>query len=315
MIRTQALTKYYGNRCAVRDLTVEIADREIVGFLGLNGAGKTTALRMLAGQLSPSAGRIEIDGRDMIAAGEAMRWRIGFLPERPPIYEDMTVRAYLHFAARLRGYDPQKTERRVDEVLMTTSTRDYADELISSLSHGFKQRVGIAQAIIHDPALVILDEPNNGLDPAQIKEMRTLIRDLRARHTVLLSSHMLSEISQTCDRLMVIGGGKLLAVGTEAELGSSMGDARRYSIEVSGDADLIDRTLKDLQDKKLVNRFSKHPRAANWEIRVGLAEDKPEELARALMLAGIGLRRLEPTANELESLFLQLTQSPSARTN
>lgn len=313
MIRTQALTKYYGNRCAVRDLTVEIADREIVGFLGLNGAGKTTALRMLAGQLSPSAGRIEIDGRDMIAAGESMRWRIGFLPERPPIYEDMTVRGYLHFAARLRGYDEQKTGRRVDEVLVTTSTRDYADEPISSLSHGFKQRVGIAQAIIHDPSLVILDEPNNGLDPAQIKEMRTLIRDLRARHTVLLSSHMLSEISQTCDRLMVIAGGKLVAVGTENELSSQTAGAHSYSVEVAGTAELVDQTLRGLEEKKLVARFERWAKAAHWELRVSITDDKPEELARALMTAGLGLRRLEPAATELESLFLKLTQS--ARNN
>jgi ABC-2 type transport system ATP-binding protein len=309
MIRTDSLTKYYGNRCAVRNLTVEIADREIVGFLGLNGAGKTTALRMLAGQLSPSAGRIEIDGRDMIAAGESMRWRIGFLPERPPLYEDMTVRGYLQFAARLRGYDPAKVDRRADEVLILTGTRDYADEQISNLSHGFKQRVGIAQAIIHDPALVILDEPNNGLDPAQIKEMRTLIRELRARHTVLLSSHMLSEISQSCDRVMVIHQGVLAAVGTEHELSARLGDARKYSLELSGAADLIDRTIRELQNKKLVTNFERVEKNAHWEVRVSLAEDNPEELARAMIVPGIGLRRFEPTATELESLFLQLTHT------
>lgn len=309
MIRTEALTKYYGNRCAVRDLTVEIADREIVGFLGLNGAGKTTALRMLAGQLSPSAGKIEIDGRDMIAAGESMRWRIGFLPERPPLYDDMTVRGYLSFAARLRGYDPARVDHRVDEVLVLTSTREYADEQISNLSHGFKQRVGIAQAIIHDPKLVILDEPNNGLDPAQIKEMRTLIHELRARHTVLLSSHMLPEISQTCDRLMVIRQGQLVAVGTEQELSAKLGDTRRFVLDVSGAADLIDRTLRELEAKKLVTRFERQQKDQYWEVRVGLADDKPEELARAMTVPGLGLRRLEPLATELESLFLQLTHT------
>lgn len=309
MIRTEALTKYYGNRCAVRDLTVEIADREIVGFLGLNGAGKTTALRMLAGQLSPSAGRIEIDGRDMIAAGESMRWRIGFLPERPPLYDDMTVRGYLSFAARLRGYDPARVDHRVDEVLVLTSTREYADEQISNLSHGFKQRVGIAQAIIHDPALVILDEPNNGLDPAQIKEMRTLIHELRARHTVLLSSHMLPEISQTCDRLMVIRQGQLVAVGTEQELSAKIGDTRKFVLDVSGAPDLIDRALRELEAKKLVTHFERVQKDKYWEVRVSLAEDKPEVVARAMLGPGLDLRRLEPLATELESLFLQLTHT------
>src|SRR5262249_13557002 len=155
---------------------------------------------------------------------------------------------------------------------------DYAEELISSLSHGFKQRVGIAQAIIHDPALVILDEPNNGLDPAQIKEMRSLIRELRNRHTVLLSSHMLPEISQTCDRLMVIRGGQLVAVGTEGELSARLGDTRKYAIELSGDPELIDRTFRELQEKKLVTRFERTAKNAHWEVHAGLSEDQPEEL-------------------------------------
>jgi ABC-2 type transport system ATP-binding protein len=213
------------------------------------------------------------------------------------------------FAAKLRGFDHTRVERRVEEVLVLTGTREYADELISSLSHGFKQRVGIAQAIIHDPALVILDEPNNGLDPAQIKEMRALIRELRTRHTVLLSSHMLPEISQTCDRLMVIHAGELRFVGTEAELSAKQDNTRRYMVELTGDADLIDRTVRDLQGKNLVTHFERTAKNSHWEVRVVLADDKPEELARAVIGPGLGLRRLEPIANELESLFLQLTHT------
>jgi ABC-2 type transport system ATP-binding protein len=309
MIRTEALTKYYGNRCAVRELNIEIQTREIVGFLGLNGAGKTTALRMLAGQLSPSAGRVEIDGRDMIAEGENMRWRIGFLPERPPLYDDMPVRGYLAFAARLRGTDPERVDRRVDEVLSLTSLGAYADEPIANLSHGFRQRVGIAQAIVHDPALVILDEPNNGLDPAQIKEMRGLIRELKTRHTVLLSSHMLPEISQTCDRLMVIRDGELVAVGTEGELSGRIGDARRYALDVSGDEAALGRVLDSLRDSRVLTEHEKTNADGLLTVHVTLAEDKPEVLARAIVDAGLGLRRLEPMATELESLFLQLTKT------
>ena len=227
MIRAEALTKFYEHKCVVRDLSFSIQEREIVGFLGLNGAGKTTTLRMLAGLLMPSSGRIEIDGHDLLEKPLEMRWRIGFLPERPPLYEDMSVRGFLAFSAQLRGMDDTKAARRVGEVLETTALSEYADAPISTLSHGFRQRVGIAQAIVHDPALVILDEPINGLDPAQIVEMRKLIRSLRERHTVLLSSHNLTEISASCDRLLVIKDGNLVDEGTEATLSAKHGGARR----------------------------------------------------------------------------------------
>jgi ABC-2 type transport system ATP-binding protein len=309
MIRTESLTKYYGNRCAVKDLSVSIEDREIVGFLGLNGAGKTTALRMLAGQLSPSAGRIEIDGKDMTTAGREMRWRIGFLPERPPLYEDMTVRRYLEFAAQLRVYDPIHVGRRVEDVLKTTALVEYADELISNLSHGYKQRVGIAQAIVHDPALVILDEPNNGLDPAQIIEMRALIRELKKRHTVLISSHILTEISQTCDRIMIIRRGENVAIGTEVELSHKLGDTKKLRAEVSGSAAAVDQVLNNLKTSQLVSRFERIERGGLQELEVAMARDRPEELAKAIVAAGLGLRRLEPMATELEALFLQLTNA------
>jgi len=229
LIRTESLTKFYGRRCAVRDLDVEIADNEIVGFLGRNGAGKTTTLRMLAGLLAPSSGRIHIDGREMDADNAAeVRWRIGFLPQQPPLYEDMTVRGFFDFAARLRGVE-DGVEARIDEVTEMVDVVDYRDERIGNLSDGYKQRVGIGQAVIHDPALVILDEPTSQLDPAQLREMRTIIRQLKDRHTVLLSSHNLPEISQTCDRLMVIHDGQLQATGDEESLRGKLGAGKRSS--------------------------------------------------------------------------------------
>lgn len=314
MIRTESLTKYYGNRCAVRNLSVSIDSREIVGFLGLNGAGKTTALRMLAGQLSPSSGRIQIDGQEMTTATAEMRSRIGFLPERPPLYEDMTVRGYLTFAAQLRGYDQARVERRVDEILETTRTRDYAGEMIANLSHGFRQRVGIAQAIVHDPALVILDEPNNGLDPAQIKDMRSLIRELRTRHTVLLSSHMLPEISQTCDRLMVIRDGECVAIGTEAELSDELGSSRKLALDVVGAGATLEQALAALREAKVIGQWTvsqseRTEDAGVHRVELSLLIEHPEDVAKAIVGAGLGLRRLEPRETELEAMFLQLTNA------
>jgi ABC-2 type transport system ATP-binding protein len=302
MIRAEGLTKYYDSRCVVDDVSFEIGDQQIVGFLGRNGAGKTTVLRMLAGLLSPSSGRIEIDGADLLDDPLGLRHRIGFLPERPPLYEDMTVAPYLEFAARLRGVEPE----RLDEVLRMTDLTSVRDQEVGTLSHGYRQRLGIAQAIVHDPALVVLDEPINGLDPVQIKEMRGLIRALRERHTVLVSSHILTEISQTCDRVLVLQGGRLAFKGTEAELRARMkAEAREVRVTVIGPRAEVERLLSE---SSVVERHEVHA-DADGELRaeVLLAEPAPEKLVSLLVGAGFGLRRLEPGASELESLFIELT--------
>lgn len=307
MIRASQLTKFYERKCVVRDLSFSIQDREIVGFLGLNGAGKTTTLRMLAGLLMPSSGRIEIDGRDLLEDPLGLRWRIGFLPERPPLYEDMTVRGFLVFSARLRGVDDGRAASRVGEVLETTSLREYADEPIMNLSHGYRQRVGIAQAIVHDPALVILDEPNNGLDPAQIVEMRKLIRSLSARHTVLVSSHILTEISQTCDRLMIIKDGALVDEGTEASLAAKYGaNKRSLFLTVVGARAAVEAQLRATPMVASLEVTGEIDGAV--ELRVDLASGAPEDLAGLLVTkGGFGLRRIEPVKSELEATFLRLT--------
>lgn len=313
MIRTESLTKYYGDRCAVRDLSVTIQDREIVGFLGRNGAGKTTTLRMLAGLLAPSSGEVEIDGQRMDATEGDFRWRIGFLPDRPPLYEQMKVRGYLEFVARLRGYEPGRLRGRIDEVLALTSLTERADDPISSLSQGFKQRVGIAQAIVHEPALVILDEPITGLDPVQLREIRELIRDLKAEHTVLLSSHNLQEVHQTCDRLLVIEEGQLVFSGTEAEAAARGAGRTGLSLTVLGETPKIAATLDALTgDGQPVTSWSTVKADGELhELHVQMSEDAPEKVAAAVVGAGLGLRALGAGSDQLEDVFAQLTEKVS----
>lgn len=312
MIRTESLTKYYGSRCAVQDLGVEIQDREIVGFLGLNGAGKTTTLRMLAGLLAPSSGRVLVDGQDLAGpSGHEARARIGFLPERPPVYEEMTVRGYLAFAGRLRSTSVGKD--RVSEVLDRTGLVEYADEPIGHLSHGYRQRVGIAQAIVHDPALVILDEPTSGLDPRQIVEMRELIRGLGTDHTVLLSSHNLNEVSQTCDQILLIDEGKLIAQGTPDDLVKRLGTAdRRLSFTLVGAQEAVLSAAERAEEAGLIasHVFEGPPDGAAHGLRVE-AKAPPEDVARFFFEAGLGLRRMQPTGRQLEGLFSELTRRAS----
>ena len=213
MIEVSHLSRFYGDHRAVDDVSFTIASNTIVGFLGLNGAGKTTTLKVIAGLLPPSAGTVSVDGEDLASAPESFRKRIGFLPETPPLYTEQTVREFLRFVGRLRGMPAAEVEQRLPEVLERCQLGGRGDWVIGQLSHGYRKRVGIAQAIIHRPTLVILDEPISGLDPVQIVEMRKVIRGLAEECTVLVSSHILSEIEQTCDRILVLQAGKLVFVG------------------------------------------------------------------------------------------------------
>src|SRR6185312_4552170 len=233
MIEVEGLTKYYGEHAAIRDLSFTINKGEVIGFLGLNGAGKSTTLRVLGAVLLPTAGRVKIDGLDLGTEPHEVRKRIGFLPDVPPLYNEMSVGDYLGFVAQLRGVPAEEVEGRVREAEAKTTLTEMHGEIIGTLSHGYRQRVGVAQALVHRPQLLILDEPTSGLDPAQIKEMRKLIRDLRGEHTVLLSSHILSEISQTCDRLLVIQRGEIVAQGSEQDLANRMGGGGTIEVEVA----------------------------------------------------------------------------------
>jgi ABC-2 type transport system ATP-binding protein len=310
VIEIEDLYKYYGERRAVGPLSFAIEAGEIVGLLGLNGAGKTTTLRILACDLLPSSGTVKVDGLDVVENPHEVRSRIGYLPDTPPLYGDMTVRAYLHFAARLRGLSYDVADKRVAEVLETTALEDVHDQLISSLSHGFKQRVGIAQAIVHKPRLLVLDEPISGLDPVQIVEMRELLRSLKGEHTILLSSHILSEISETCDRLLVIREGQIAAAGTEAELSAKLLRQKAIDVTARGDEAKAIEAARAVPGVVVADTADAAEAGENvFTLRVEAEGDIREALCKALVDAGIGLLEVRRSERELESVFLELAGS------
>jgi len=316
MIRAENVSKYFGAKRALGPVSFEIEDGETVGFLGLNGAGKTTALRIFACDLRPSAGTVVVGDIDAVENPHDVRKLVGFLPENPPLYGDMVVREYLQFAGRLRGMSPSRLKTRLPEVIEATDLGSVQNDMIFTLSHGFRQRVGVAQAIVHDPKLLILDEPTRGLDPVQIVEMRSLVKNLKKAHTVLISSHILTEISETCDRILMLGDGEILASGTEASLLSKIeptASAWRIAIAVvpKGDGDpyrspAVKNLLAGLNGVTEVKDDGVVDDALCFEV---LAErDIRAELCRSLVEAGHGVVRLGGSARKLENIFLKLVQ-------
>jgi ABC-2 type transport system ATP-binding protein len=311
MIEVRQLTKYYGEHAAIRDLNFDIQRGEVIGFLGLNGAGKTTTLKVLGCLLLPTSGRVVVDGVDVLVNPHEVRRKIGFLPDLPPLYGEMTVASYLTFAARLRGVSAKEAPVRVAEVEEKTSLKDVHGELISSLSHGYRQRVGLAQAMVHRPSLLILDEPTGGLDPVQIVEMRNLIRQLRGEHTLLISSHFLAEISQTCDRLLVIQAGEIVAQGTEQQLAAKLGgSSHEVEVTVRGSAHRAQDAARGVLGVTGVELLREE--AGEVSLRVHAAHDIRAQLSRTLVLAGLDLLRFERGASRLESVFIQLAKATPA---
>jgi ABC-2 type transport system ATP-binding protein len=304
MIRVEGLTKYYGERAAIKDLSFTIESGEVVGFLGLNGAGKTTTLKVLGCVLLPTSGHVLIDGIDVAVDPHELRKRIGLLPDTPPVYEEMTVGDYLAFVAALRGVPKDQVKTRVAQVEKTCALTDRHDDLIGSLSHGFRQRVGVAQAVVHNPKLLILDEPTAGLDPVQIVEMRELIRTLKGAHTVLVSSHILAEISQVCDRYLVIQDGALIAQGTEEQLSKQLGGGT-IELDVMGETAKAVNALKAVAGVKDVQVVQLEGGLAT--LKVTAPPELRPQLVKALVQADANVMRVDIERGRLEHIFLKLT--------
>jgi ABC-2 type transport system ATP-binding protein len=314
MIRATKLSKFYGGKRALGPVSFEIEDGETVGFLGLNGAGKTTALRILASDLRPSSGSVEVGGVDAVANPHDVRRRIGFLPENPPLYTEMLVSEYIRFAGELRGMTKPELKKRLGEVLEIVDLGDVANDPIDTLSHGFRQRVGLAQAIIHNPKFLILDEPTRGLDPVQIVEMRNLIHDLKQNHTVLISSHILTEISQTCDRLLVLDKGKLVGEGSETELSKHEGEIGQITVTVRAAGDdpkaQITKVLAAIANVTKVGEA--YEQAGGFTYALTTSKDIRAEVSRAIVEAKLDLLKLDYSRSELENTFIRLVGGADA---
>lgn len=312
MIQVENVTKRYGPKTAVRDISFEVDRGEIVGFLGPNGAGKTTTMRILTGFLPPTSGRARVGGFDVLEQPIEVKRRIGYLPETPPLYPEMEVGDYLRFVAGIKGIAKPEIGRRVDSVLERTSSEDVRQTLVGKLSKGYRQRVGLAQALIHNPDVLVLDEPTSGLDPKQIIEVRGLIRDLAGEHTIILSTHILSEVSGTCSRVIIINEGRIEASDTPENLTAQLQGANAVLIEVEGPPGEVQDRLGQEPGVRAVSQEAGRDGRVLWRVEIDKDGSAPRRLAEAMVNSGWGLYRLEPLGLSLEDIFLKLTGDDAA---
>jgi len=302
MIEVKGLTKYYGKRVAVDNISFQVGKGEIVGFLGPNAAGKTTTMRILTGYLLPTRGAVTVAGHDMLSHSLEARRSIGYLPEAVPLYTDMTVRGYLDFLARLRGVAGERVKARVDEVIETCHLQEYADTYIGRLSRGYRQRVGMGQAIVHEPEVLILDEPTIGIDPIQVAATRQLIKDLGKERTVLVSTHVLPEVSVICERVIIINRGKIVAEDRIENLSAIVSGSKRVRLEAQGPVKKIAERLHQI---KGVTRVAYEEERFIIEYPSGL--DLRSKITEAVVQGGFTLLSLETVELSLEDVFLKLT--------
>lgn len=302
MIRVENLTKYYGKRLAVDNISFSVGKGEIVGFLGPNGAGKTTTMRILTGFLAPTQGEVSVAGYDISKHSLEARQHIGYFPEAIPLYTDMTVRSYLDFSSRLRGLDKNRRKTRIDEVVDVCHLEKYVDVLIGKLSKGFRQRVGVAQAIIHDPEVLILDEPTIGIDPIQVSMTRQLIKELGKERTILISTHILPEASMTCDRVVIINEGKIVAEDRIENLSSLISGSKRIRLEVKGPVEKITECLRKVKGIRAVSF-----QGSDYIVECIEGQDPRQEIMKAVIQGGWTLLSLEAIEMSLEDIFLRLT--------
>jgi ABC-2 type transport system ATP-binding protein len=313
LIEVQDLTKTFGERTAVDHISFAVNKGEILGFLGPNGAGKTTTMRMLTSFMPATSGTARVAGFDVFDNSLEVRRHIGYLPENPPVYPDMTVERYLDFVARIKGVPSEQRAQRVTDALEKTNITDKRDELIKRLSRGYKQRVGLAQALVHDPDVIILDEPTVGLDPKQIIEVRHLIKNLAGNHTIILSTHILPEVSMTCDRVVIINKGKIAAVDTPQNLTSQLKGGQRIRVEVQASEQPLRELLAQIPGASRV-QIEPAPLTGHVLATIEAAEGKDirSAVAARIVEKGWPLFELKGVSLSLEDIFLELTTDDAA---
>jgi ABC-2 type transport system ATP-binding protein len=307
VIEVQHLTNRYGRVTAVDDVTFRVERGEILGFLGPNGAGKTTTMRVLTGYMPATSGRAIVAGFDVFEQPLEAKRRTGYLPETPPLYPEMTVREYLDFVAQIKGVSSGERKGRVDTSMEKARVTDMAGRHCGKLSKGYRQRVGLAQALLHNPDVLILDEPTAGLDPKQIIETRELIKQLAGDHTIILSTHILPEVAQTCQRVVIINRGKVVAVDTPANLTRRRGGAQVVYAQVAGAESGAGESLARLPGVTRVNEVDRQDGIVGYEVESEADLDLRSEIARVVVTAGWGLLELRAARMSLEDIFLQLT--------
>jgi len=302
MIRVEKLTKYYGKRLAVDNISFNVAKGEIVGLLGPNAAGKTTTMRILTGYMTPTSGDAWIADHNILTDSIEARRHIGYLPEVVPLYTDMTIRAYLDFLARLRGVPSKNAKSKVDDVIEKCHLQEYSNTFIGRLSRGFRQRVGVAQSIVHDPEVLILDEPTVGIDPIQVAITRQLIKDLGKEHTVILSTHILPEVSTVCERVIIISEGRIVAEDQIENLSSMVSGTKRLRLEIEGPPNKVTACLHQI---KGISKISYED--SRYIVEYAGKLDLRSQITEAIIQGGFNLLGVETITMSLEDIFLKLT--------
>jgi len=306
VISVQNVTKRYGEKFGVQDVSFEVGEGEILGFLGPNGAGKTTTMRVITGYHPPTAGSVSVAGYDIVTQAHEAKRRLGYLPEHPPLYIDMTVAAYLDFVASLKEVPRKQRKSQIDEIVEMLSLGSVYRRLIRNISKGYRQRVGLAQALVGRPPVLVLDEPTVGLDPKQIHEVRDIIRSLGGRHTVILSSHILPEVSAVCERVAIINKGRIVAVDTPDALSASVRNSQQVIARIEGDSSQVKAAISAL-DGVLAVRTDADGKVARYEIETETGRDIRRELFFAMARIDSPILELRSVEMSLEDVFLQLT--------
>lgn len=311
-VEVKHLTKKYGKHTALEDLFFSVEEGQIYGFLGPNGAGKSTTMNIMTGYLAPTEGEVTVCGYDMMREPEKAKQHIGYLPEVPPVYPDMTVLEYLKFAAELKRIPKEERKEQIANVMEMAKVTEVSGRLIKNLSKGYRQRVGLAQAVLGEPDVIILDEPMNGLDPRQIMEMRDLIKDLGRKHTVILSSHILSEISAVCDHIMILSGGKLIASDSTEGLQGRLESSFALEATVKASMEQLQTVLDTIESVAHVEQKQSHmPDCVTVMIRTKNNADIREELSMKLYESRLPIMGMNLQEHSLEDIFLELTKQDS----